>query len=144
MCGAAQEGFDRDVEVDGFAVSVYPVDVAKVAGGSASGGDDGVVEFGGGEEKFVLQLAEGLFAIAFKEDGDGGVELGFEELVKVKPLEAEFERKFVAYGGFAAVHVAYEVDVHREERERGGRLFLVAAGRGEEGLVRVSEKRGRV
>ena len=102
--------------------------VVEEAGGSATGGDDGVVVVGGGVQQFLLQFAESLLAIAFEEDGDGGVEEGFKRLVEVEPLVAETDGQFVPDGGLATVHVAYEVDAH-------GSLFLWgrqgAAGEGD-------------
>ena len=67
---------------------VNPLNVVEKTGCASACGDDGVVDVGGGVELLLFQLAEGLFAIAFEEDGYGGVEDAFERLVEVEPLVA--------------------------------------------------------
>ena len=53
----------------------------------------------------------------FKEDRYGGVELGLEELVKVKPSIAQFDCQFMTDGGLATVHIADEIVFH-DSKER--------------------------
>lgn len=84
----SQDSLHRDVEVDRFAMLVNPLNVVEKAGRASASGDDGVVDIGSGVELLLFQLAEGLFAIAFEEDGNGGVEDAFERLVEVEPLVA--------------------------------------------------------
>ena len=101
---------------------VHPLYVVEMAGSAATGGNDHIVKVGGAMEQFLFDFAEGFFAISFEEDGNGGVEGGFEHLVKVKPLVTQTDSELVPDGGLAAVHVAYEVDAH------GVNVFAVVAG----------------
>lgn len=53
----------------------------------------------------------------FKEDRYGGVELGFEELVKVEPSISQFNSQFMTDGGLTTIHIADEIVFH-DSKER--------------------------
>ena len=114
--GAADDEFGRGFEVDGGAVGVDVVHIVEVAGGAAASGDDEVFLVWEVVEHLLFEFAEGFFAVALEEEGYGGVEHGLEELVEVEALAAQPLGELVSDDGLAAIHVAYEEDVHLRRR----------------------------
>ena len=110
--GAADDEFGRGFEVDGGAVGVDVVHIVEVAWCAAPCGDNEVAVQRKVVEHLLLEFAEGLLAVALEEDGYGGVERELEELVEVEVTVAEALGEFVSHDGLAAIHVAYEEDVH--------------------------------
>ena len=120
VAGSLEQNVEGDVQIDGDAVPVNPVDVVEMAWCAAACRDDGVVELAGVVQHELFQFAECLFSIFVEEDGNGGVVVCLKLLVEVNERVSQFVGEAASDGGLAAIHVANEVDAHG----RGCLLFV--------------------
>ena len=110
--GSEQYGFKCDIQIYRNTMAVDPLDIVEKARGASSGGDDDIVEVGGGVKHLLFEAAKSLFAVALEKEWYGGVILCLKGLVEVVELVTHAASKGMTDSGFSTIHVANEVDLH--------------------------------
>lgn len=105
-----------DMQIDRKAHLVDELHVIKMAGSAAPAGYDVSVECRRGLQYLAFELPKGLLAILLKKNWNGGMVFFLEKMVGVDKPIAEPPSELLTERGLAAIHIAYEVEVHGEKQ----------------------------